>query len=93
MRNAGRFTAARVSFGLSALPRFSEFGAGLDGASMSADEFLALSETQERYELIEGAVARLTRPTPRHQTIMSKLIFQLEGYIERNGGAYFPEVD
>jgi len=60
---------------------------------MSADEFLALSETQERYELIEGAVARLTRPTPRHQTIMSKLIFQLEGYIERNGGAYFPEVD
>jgi Uma2 family endonuclease len=61
---------------------------------MTADEFLALGETQERYELIDGVVVMSPSALPNHNEILLEIAGQLRDYIKRGGHArVFPETD
>lgn len=61
---------------------------------MTAREFLALGETQERLELVDGIVCMSPRPTPLHQLVLVAIQRQLDRYIDANPGAvYFPDAD
>lgn len=52
---------------MSAAPRLpTQLGYGL---RMSADDYLALGETHERYELIDGVVVLSPSPDPGHQSL------------------------
>ena len=67
--------------------------AGLTGLRLSADEYLALGETPERYELIDGVVVMSPSPTPRHQKTVLALLRQMDPHTERVGGELIQEVD
>src|SRR5437764_1140051 len=51
---------------------------------MTAEEYLALGETRERYELIDGVVVRSPSPTPRHQRVAFLIALQVESHAEQN---------
>lgn len=75
----------------------SEFGdIGYAGLRMTADEYLALGETQERYELIHGVVTMTPSPSVplAHGEIAYEIIGQLHTFAA--GGRVirvFPETD
>src|SRR3954468_18057762 len=58
---------------------------GYNGLRMTADEYLALGETADRYELIDGVVVMSPSPFPDHSEIINEIVFQLVGF-ERSGG-------
>lgn len=58
---------------------------GLAGLRMGAEEYLALGETQERYELINGVVLMSPSLRPRHSKIFQQVLKQL-GHFEDAGG-------
>ena len=58
------------------------------GTRMSLDEFLALGETDERLELIDGALYLMPTPTKDHQFLMGELYLYLALYL--NGFALPP---
>ena len=78
---------------MSAAPKWpSEFGYA--GLRMTASEYLALGETRERYELIDGVVCMSPSPTPRHQKLLRAIYRQLESFIDANPGFdYFQDSD
>lgn len=47
---------------------------------MSEEEFLALPETTERVELIDGEVVMSPSPTPLHQLVSGRLFWHLEAW-------------
>jgi Uma2 family endonuclease len=53
---------------MSALPSHTR-GPGYAGLRMTADEFLSLGETTDRYQLVDGIVLMSPSPTPLHQRI------------------------
>ncbi len=67
---------------------------GLHGLRMTADEYLALGETSDRYELIHGVVCMAPSARPRHNEVMAEIITQLKQF---SGAArkirVFPETD
>lgn len=78
---------------MSEAPRFpAAYGYG--GLRMTADEYLALGETRDRYELIDGVVIMSPSPTPRHQRVAFLLAVQME-HVARTSGEFFvvPDVD
>src|SRR5437763_12310577 len=67
---------------------------GYAGLRMTADEFLALGETPERYELIDGTVVMSPSPTPIHQLIVVELLQQILAWKQAHAGArVFPDTD
>ncbi|MBI4579669.1 MAG: Uma2 family endonuclease [Planctomycetes bacterium] len=56
----------------------------LVGLRMTAEEFLALPETKDRYELIDGVVFMSPGATPRHQFIVAEVFGQLRTYLVAN---------
>ncbi len=77
---------------MSAVPRLpSDFGYA--GLRMTADDYLALGETPERYELIDGVVVMSPSPNFRHQKIVLLLIRQLDAFAQRSGGELIPDID
>ena len=58
------------------------------GTRMSLDEFLALGETDERVELIDGSLYLMPTPTKDHQFLMGELYLYLALYL--NGFALPP---
>lgn len=61
---------------------------------MSADEYLSLGETDERYELIDGVVVMSPSPFLAHQRVVRELWFQIESFCRRNSGVEcFVETD
>jgi Uma2 family endonuclease len=78
---------------MSAAPRFpSELGYA--GLRMTADEYLALGETSERYELLDGVVFMSPSPRPKHGRMLSGIVGQLEAYsLSVRPLAIYSEVD
>ncbi len=78
---------------MSAVPRYPS-DIGYAGLHMTADEYLALGETPDRYELIEGVVVMSPSPTPWHQQLIVELILQLGLARKRLPGlTFFPDTD
>lgn len=81
MDGAGSYT-----WGMSAAPRYpAEFG--IVGLRMTAEEYLALGETEERTELIEGLVVMSPSPNLLHQRLQREIAYQIESYCRRSPGA------
>lgn len=76
---------------MSAVPR--QPGGGYEGLRLSAEEFLSLGETQERYELIDGVVCMSPRPGSRHQEMMWLIAEQARAFAKQSEGRCFVEVD
>lgn len=57
------------------------------GLVMRADEYFALGETQDRYELINGLVVMSPSLRPRHYKIVEAIMRQLEA-LSRNSNTY-----
>lgn len=76
-----------------ALPRqTSDFG--YTGLRMTADEYLALGETRERYELIDGVIVMSPSPTPKHSEVAVEITFQLKAFARRERSVrVFADVD
>jgi Uma2 family endonuclease len=67
---------------------------GYHGLRMSAEDFLGLGETRERYELIDGVVCMSPRPNTLHQRLLVLMSLQLEEHCKsRPGVRFFPDVD
>ena len=79
---------------MSAVPRTNPPDAVYYGLRMDADQFLAIGETYERYELINGVVCMSPRPTTLHQRLLNLVQLQLEPYRQSHPGvAHFAEID
>src|SRR5256885_1453627 len=65
----GLTEGACILLEMSALPKPLGSDIGYAGLRMTADDYLGLGETQERYELINGVVFMSPSPTPRHSEI------------------------
>lgn len=78
---------------MSAAPRFPpEFGYA--GLKMNAEEFLALGETAEQYQLIDGVVVMSPSPAPGHNELLLEIALQLRAYADSTGAArVFIETD
>lgn len=61
-------------------------GACLSGLRMNAEGFLALGETRDRYELVDGVVLMSPSPSFPHQRVITEVLYQLESW-RRAGGA------
>jgi len=67
---------------------------GYAGLRMTADDFLALGETFERYELIDGVVVLSPSPRPWHNEIAAEISFQLKAFARKSRTIrVFPETD
>lgn len=78
---------------MSAVPRYPR-DAGYHGLTMTADEFFALGETPERYELINGVVALSPSPFASHNEIAVEITGQLRDFARAGGGVRtFPDTD
>ncbi len=62
---------------MSAAPRYPH-DVGFAGLRMTAEEFFALGETPDRYELIDGVVVMSPSPALRHQVLIRYLLRELE---------------
>ncbi len=78
---------------MSVAPRFPS-DLGYHGLRMTADEYLALGETPERYELIEGTVVMSPSPKPNHQELLVEILGQLRNWDRSNRAhRFFPDTD
>lgn len=60
-------------------------GHGLTGLRMRAEDYLAIGQTRERYELVNGVVVMSPSPRPRHWKVIQELVLQFSEH-ERRGG-------
>jgi Uma2 family endonuclease len=60
---------------------------------MTAEEFFALGETSENYELVDGVVSMSPRPGSRHQAVLWLISHQFSEFAGATGCRFFPEVD
>lgn len=64
------------------------------GLRMSTEEYLALGETQIRYELIDGVVIMSPSPTAQHQELIMEIAYQVAAFLDESQiGRVFPELD
>jgi Uma2 family endonuclease len=76
---------------MSAVPRHPDGHAGL---RMTADEYLALGETQDRYELIDGVVVMSPSASDEHSEIAVSIAAQLSVFAHRTGSIrVFADID
>jgi Uma2 family endonuclease len=63
-------------------------------STMSLEDFSALPEGPPYYELEDGELIEMNRPTPRHQRVLLKLAMVIEEHISTHGlGRLYPEVN
>lgn len=77
---------------MSSVPRYPS-DIGYAGLRMAAEEYLALGETQERYELIDGVVVMSPSPSPRHQLLVRLLLREMESLPAGRAALIVPDVD
>ncbi|MFG0284970.1 MAG: Uma2 family endonuclease, partial [Phycisphaerales bacterium JB039] len=78
---------------MSALPR-QPGHQGYAGLRMTADEYLALGETTDRYQLIDGVVMMSPSPSPAHQRLLAEILYQFESFARAGGDILiFPDTD
>lgn len=66
----------------------------LVGLRMTADEFLALPDDGDRYELVDGVVIMSPSPTPVHQRVALEIASQLKWFLRQQpAGEAFMELD
>lgn len=66
----------------------------LRGLRMNADEYLALGESQERYELIDRVVCMSPGPSSLHQRIITEVAIQIGAFLKTHPvGEVAVEVD
>jgi Uma2 family endonuclease len=58
---------------------------GYAGLTMTADDYLALGETADRYELVHGVVLMSPSPLPIHSRIARRIDFQLTAFEQTTG--------
>lgn len=58
---------------------------GFAGLRLTAEEFFALPDDGNRYELIDGVLIMSPSPTPRHQLVAKLILRQLDDFVERQG--------
>lgn len=76
---------------MSALPRNpSDFGYA--GLRMTAEEFIALGHTPERYELIDGVVTMTPSPRPVHGELIANIVHQAGAQLGQ-AARIFTEID
>lgn len=75
---------------MSAVPHSS--GMGYAGLRMTAAEYLALGETTERYELIDGVVVMSPSSLPRHGRMAAELIRQIGNFVHASSGSNPPQL-
>lgn len=64
------------------------------GLRMTADEYLALPETESRYELVDGVAIMAPSPSFEHQDIVLEIACQLRVFLQANPiGSVVTEVD
>ena len=64
------------------------------GLRMSADEYLQLPDDEFKYELVDGVVVLSPSPEPKHQQVLSEVIYQLKAYLRSHpAGSCYPETD
>lgn len=56
-----------------------------NGLRMSADEYLALGETSDRYELIHGTVVMSPSALANHNRVLLEIAWQLETFAKQTG--------
>jgi Uma2 family endonuclease len=72
---------------MSAVPR--QPGGGYAGLRMTAEEYLALGETNERYELIDGVVCMSPKPGSPHHDVQWLIFEQARAFAKQQGGRCF----
>ena len=69
-------------------------GSLFQGLRLTVEEYYALGETAERYELIDGVAVISPGPTPRHQRVTHDVLSQLQRFVDNQPmGEVLPEVD
>jgi Uma2 family endonuclease len=56
----------------------------IDTKKLTYDAFLALPETKQRYEVIDGEMVVMPSPTPEHQRIVLNLSLQLAPFVREH---------
>jgi Uma2 family endonuclease len=78
---------------MSAIPRHPP-ELGYSGLRMTADEYLALGETEERYELIDGVVVMSPSSAPGHGEVANEIGRQLGNFARTSSSIrVFQEID
>lgn len=60
---------------------------------MTADEYLAIGETADRYELVDGVVVMAPSAQANHNEIAAEIAFQFRTYAKIRPLRVFPETD
>ncbi|HMN42868.1 MAG TPA: Uma2 family endonuclease [Phycisphaerales bacterium] len=66
---------------------------GYAGLLMGAEEFHAIGETRERYELVNGVVVMSPSPTPQHWRIIREVLRQIDAFSGPGGVDPYVETD
>src|SRR3954462_2523251 len=78
---------------MSVAPRYPR-DLGYAGLTMTADEYLALGETEDRYELGHGVVLMSPSPLPIHSLVIMRLQQQILAFADRGRSvALFSDTD
>jgi Uma2 family endonuclease len=78
---------------MSAAPR-NPIGLSYAGLRMSADQYLAIGETPDRYELVNGVVLMSPSGTPDHSDVFLEVSHQLQVFARKTGAIHvYAETD
>ncbi len=61
--------------------------------TLTADDFLALGESEERMELIEGEIVHMNSPRFRHQDLIGRMLLQLMLWCEAAAGRGYAGIE
>jgi Uma2 family endonuclease len=78
---------------MSAIPKFTLEMGDYSGLRMTAERYLALGETRERYELIDGLIVMSPSPSLRHNRLAAMIFRQLADWSDTSRAHVYYETD